>query len=31
MTGTLPPFFRKNAPARIVNVGSLAHRFAKLT
>ena len=30
LTGTLLPFFRKNAQARIVNVGSLAHRFAKL-
>jgi NAD(P)-dependent dehydrogenase (short-subunit alcohol dehydrogenase family) len=30
LTGTLLPFFRKDAQARIVNVGSLAHRFAKL-
>jgi len=30
VTGMLLPFFRKNAQARIVNVGSLAHRFAKL-
>lgn len=30
LTGTLLPFFREDAPARIVNVGSLAHRFARL-
>jgi NAD(P)-dependent dehydrogenase (short-subunit alcohol dehydrogenase family) len=30
LTGTLLPFFRENARGRIVNVGSLAHRFAKL-
>jgi NAD(P)-dependent dehydrogenase (short-subunit alcohol dehydrogenase family) len=30
LTGTLLPFFRNDAPARIVNVGSLAHRLAKL-
>jgi NAD(P)-dependent dehydrogenase (short-subunit alcohol dehydrogenase family) len=30
LTGRLLPFFRSDAPARIVNVGSLAHRLAKL-
>ncbi len=30
LTGTLLPFVRDEAPARIVNVGSLGHRFAKL-
>ena len=30
LTGTLLPLFRPDAPARIVNVGSLAHRFARL-
>jgi NAD(P)-dependent dehydrogenase (short-subunit alcohol dehydrogenase family) len=30
LTGTLLPFFRNGAPARIVNVGSLAHRIGKL-
>lgn len=30
LTGTLLPFFPGDAPARIVNVGSLAHRLAKL-
>lgn len=30
LTGTLLPFFRDDASARIVNVGSLAHRFGKL-
>ena len=30
MTGTLLPFFRRDALGRIVNVGSLAHRLAKL-
>jgi len=30
LTGTLLPFFRNDAPARIVNVGSLAHRLGKL-
>jgi NAD(P)-dependent dehydrogenase (short-subunit alcohol dehydrogenase family) len=30
LTGTLLPFFRNDAPARIVTVGSLAHRAAKL-
>ena len=30
LVGTLLPFFRDDAPARIVNVGSLAHRLAKL-
>ena len=30
LTGTLLPFFREQAGARIVNVGSLAHRLAKL-
>ena len=30
LTGTLLPYFRKSAQARIVNVGSVAHRFAKL-
>lgn len=30
LTGTLLPLFRKGSPGRIVNVGSLAHRFAKL-
>ena len=30
LTGTLLPLFRGDAPARIVNVGSLAHRFARL-
>jgi NAD(P)-dependent dehydrogenase (short-subunit alcohol dehydrogenase family) len=30
LTGTLLPCFRNDAPARIVNVGSLAHRLARL-
>jgi NAD(P)-dependent dehydrogenase (short-subunit alcohol dehydrogenase family) len=30
LTGTLLPLFRKDAGARIVNVGSLAHRLGKL-
>jgi NAD(P)-dependent dehydrogenase (short-subunit alcohol dehydrogenase family) len=30
LTGTLLPLFRKDVPARIVNVGSLANRFGKL-
>lgn len=30
LTGLLLPLFRKDAPARIVNVGSLAHRMGKL-
>lgn len=30
LTGLLLPYFRKDAPARVVNVGSLAHRFGKL-
>jgi len=30
LTGTLLPCFRNDAPARIVNVGSLAHRLVKL-
>lgn len=30
LTGTLLPFFRPDGPARVVNVGSLAHRLAKL-
>jgi len=30
LTGTLLPLFRSDGPARIVNVGSLAHRFARL-
>ncbi|HXK26061.1 MAG TPA: SDR family oxidoreductase [Myxococcota bacterium] len=30
LTGTLLPLFPDDAPARIVNVGSLAHRFARL-
>ena len=30
LTGTLLPLFHDDAPARIVNVGSLAHRLAKL-
>jgi NAD(P)-dependent dehydrogenase (short-subunit alcohol dehydrogenase family) len=30
LTGTLMPFFCNDAPARIVNVGSLAHRLGKL-
>lgn len=30
LTGTLLPLFRDDAPVRIVNVGSLAHRFARL-
>jgi len=30
LTGLLLPFFRKDRDARIVNVGSLAHRFGKL-
>lgn len=30
LTGILLPFFRKDVQTRIVNVGSLAHRFAKL-
>jgi NAD(P)-dependent dehydrogenase (short-subunit alcohol dehydrogenase family) len=30
LTGTLLPFARDEAPARIVNVGSMGHRLAKL-
>jgi NAD(P)-dependent dehydrogenase (short-subunit alcohol dehydrogenase family) len=30
LTGTLLPLFRQDVPARIVNVGSLAHRLGKL-
>lgn len=30
LTGTLLSLFRDDAPTRVVNVGSLAHRFAKL-
>jgi len=30
LTGALLPLFRSDGPARIVNVGSLAHRFARL-
>jgi NAD(P)-dependent dehydrogenase (short-subunit alcohol dehydrogenase family) len=30
LTGLLLPYFRAGAPTRIVNVGSLAHRFGKL-
>ena len=30
LTGTVLPYFRSDAPARIVNVGSLAHRLAGL-
>ena len=30
LTGLLLPCFRKDTPCRIVNVGSLAHRFGKL-
>ena len=30
LTGTLLPLFRPDVPARIVNVGSLSHRLAKL-
>ena len=30
LIGTLLPFFRKDVPARIVNVGSLAHRLGRL-
>ena len=30
LTGTLLPLFRTDLPARIVNVGSLSHRLAKL-
>jgi NAD(P)-dependent dehydrogenase (short-subunit alcohol dehydrogenase family) len=30
LTGTLLPYFRKDREARVVNVGSLAHRFGKL-
>jgi NAD(P)-dependent dehydrogenase (short-subunit alcohol dehydrogenase family) len=30
LTGTLLPLFREGVQTRIVNVGSLAHRFAKL-
>jgi NAD(P)-dependent dehydrogenase (short-subunit alcohol dehydrogenase family) len=30
LTGTLLPLFRADRPSRIVNVGSLAHRFAEL-
>jgi len=30
LTGMLLPFFRREVPARIVNVGSLAHRFGTL-
>ena len=30
LTGTLLPFFRKDVQARVVNVGSLAHRLGKL-
>ena len=29
LTGTLLPLFSKQRPARVVNVGSLAHRFGK--
>ncbi len=29
LTGLLLPFFRNSVPGRVVNVGSLAHRFAK--
>lgn len=29
LTGTLLPLFTKQRPARVVNVGSLAHRFGK--
>ena len=30
LTGTMMPYFRKDRVARIVNVGSLAHRFGEL-
>ena len=30
LTGTLLPLFREDEPARVVNVGSLAHRLARL-
>jgi len=30
LTGTMLPYFRKDGRARIVNVGSLAHRFGRL-
>ena len=30
LTGTLLPFFRKDAQARVVDIGSLAHRLSKL-
>jgi NAD(P)-dependent dehydrogenase (short-subunit alcohol dehydrogenase family) len=30
LTGTLLPLFREEGPARVVNVGSLAHRLARL-
>lgn len=30
LTGTLMPLFPRDAPARIINVGSLAHRLGKL-
>jgi NAD(P)-dependent dehydrogenase (short-subunit alcohol dehydrogenase family) len=30
LTGTLLPYFHKARPGRVVNVGSLAHRFGKL-
>jgi NAD(P)-dependent dehydrogenase (short-subunit alcohol dehydrogenase family) len=30
LTGTMLPYFRKDRAARIVNVGSLAHRFGRL-
>jgi NAD(P)-dependent dehydrogenase (short-subunit alcohol dehydrogenase family) len=30
LTGTMMPYFRKERGARIVNVGSLAHRFGRL-
>ena len=30
LTGLLLPYFKKSVPTRIVNVGSLAHRFGKV-
>lgn len=30
LTGTLMPYFKPDRPARIVNVGSIAHRFGRL-
>ena len=30
LTGQLMPYFRKETPTRILNIGSLAHRFGKL-